>query len=557
MTAGVVAAQDLTPNSVTGKVVWSANSSAAVGISVQVTCNAITKTAVTNAAPPAQQGRFNTGDVPGWNEGDAFTIVIPSYAIVSGTTSGTLSGTTTDVGNLSISPNQPPVVTVTYPNGGEEIIFGTQVVVSASVTDDNGVDNVTFYYSANNGTTWNLIGVVETPTSGNTTNGIWSRTWDTPDLCEDVGAEYLIKAAANDGFVVSEDQSESTFSLVDRTKPIVANASATPATILNNTEFTEFRVDVADPCGLIDNVTINLSAIGWEPEQEMEPPVTITTMFCIGNYSSNGLLWTTYNYTTNASIAGTFYLTVNATDNHGNYNDSVSIMLNVSEAAGEFSIDLQAGLNLVSIPLIPETLNNLPVWNGTGYEPVENPIITCSLADYNITKIWRYTPGVGYGYSLDYLGEYGDNGWYSDDQTFKGIEPDRGYFFVVKPGGAFAWTFTGAFPMEPSAVNLVEGLNLVGMTSIDETRGLLPVWNGTGYEPVENPIINCSLSDYKITKIWRYTPGVGFGYSLDYLGEYGDNGWYSDDPTFKGLEPGRGYFFVVKPGGAFTWEYEP
>ena len=270
MAVGIAAADDITPNKVVGYVEWSANSTPAVGIDVNVTCNLTTVTAVTKSTPPSQVGRFDTSNVVGWDIGDSFTIAIPGYAIVSGTTSGTLTGETTDVGTLSISANQPPEVTVNYPNGGEEIVVGTLVEVSASVTDDSGVGNVTFYYSNDNGTTWNLIGVVDTPTSGSTTDGVWNKTWNTAGLCDFVSTECLIKAAATDGTVVSEDQSDSTFSLVDRTKPIVFNPSANPATIAINTGFTELRVDVADTCGNISNVTIDLSAIGWEPGQEMD-----------------------------------------------------------------------------------------------------------------------------------------------------------------------------------------------------------------------------------------------------------------------------------------------
>jgi hypothetical protein len=117
---GIAVADDMTPNNVKGRVLWNVNSTPAVGISVEVTCNMTTVTAVTNSAPPSQVGRFDTLPVPGWDQGMAFTILIPGYVIDSGNTSGTLAVSETDVGDLSISisaiaDTEPPVTTVTAP----------------------------------------------------------------------------------------------------------------------------------------------------------------------------------------------------------------------------------------------------------------------------------------------------------------------------------------------------------------------------------------------------------------------------------------------------------
>ena len=106
--------------------------------------------------------------------------------------------------------------------------------------------------------------------------------------------------------------------------PIVTNASANPSTITVDTEITELRVDVADRESRIGAVTIDLSPIGGNES---------TIMSNIGSYTQGGLLWIIYNYSTNSSVVGTFNLTVNATDIFGNYNDTVSIPLEV--VAGE------------------------------------------------------------------------------------------------------------------------------------------------------------------------------------------------------------------------------
>ena len=108
----------------------------------------------------------------------------------------------------------------------------------------------------------------------------------------------------------------------DPTPPQVTNASANPSVIIVNTGISELRVDVADIESPIDVVTVDLSHIGGNAS---------TVMFNIGNYTQDNISWTMYNYTTNASVEGTFNLTVNATDINGNYNDTVSITLEVKK----------------------------------------------------------------------------------------------------------------------------------------------------------------------------------------------------------------------------------
>ena len=106
------------------------------------------------------------------------------------------------------------------------------------------------------------------------------------------------------------------------TPPLVINASANPPVIAVNTGITELRVDVAGIDSPIDVVTVDLSPTGGNAS---------TVMSNIGNYTKDNISWTTYNYTTNASVEGTFNLTVNATDINGNYNDAVSFMLEVKK----------------------------------------------------------------------------------------------------------------------------------------------------------------------------------------------------------------------------------
>ena len=116
---------------------------------------------------------------------------------------------------------------------------------------------------------------------------------------------------------------------LDAMPPQVTNARANPPVIAVITDITELRVDAAGIESPIDVVTVDLSPIGGNAR---------TVMFNIGNYTKDNISWTMYNYTTNASVEGTFNLTVNATDINGNYNDTVNITLEVKKAVIPFSM---------------------------------------------------------------------------------------------------------------------------------------------------------------------------------------------------------------------------
>jgi len=118
---------------------------------------------------------------------------------------------TMNTGEVSIKiPSKLLDVTVLHPNGGESILLGTQVQVSARATDNTTVASVTFSYSNNSGSEWNSIGA-GTRVSGTDKDGIWNRTWNTSGL--GAGSNYLIRAVADNGTSTREDQSDSTFSL--------------------------------------------------------------------------------------------------------------------------------------------------------------------------------------------------------------------------------------------------------------------------------------------------------------------------------------------------------
>jgi hypothetical protein len=143
-------------------------------------------------------------------EGDTALIYINGIAINEGVSIIGAPSTTVqfDISGTPVS-NQPSV-TVRYPSGGESISIGAQVQVSAHATDDAAVTGVTFYYSSDGGSNWNLIGG-GVKVSGTDKEGIWNKAWSTNGL--NAGTNYMIKAVASDGTSTSEDQSDSTFSL--------------------------------------------------------------------------------------------------------------------------------------------------------------------------------------------------------------------------------------------------------------------------------------------------------------------------------------------------------
>ena len=100
---------------------------------------------------------------------------------------------------------------------------------------------------------------------------------------------------------------------LDVTPLVITSATAFPATIeANGSENTKFNVTATGPGG-IASVTMNLTAIGGSPIQAL---------------TNNSGIW---QYTTNTTVLGTFYLPVNVTDNMGSSNTSVNITLNATD----------------------------------------------------------------------------------------------------------------------------------------------------------------------------------------------------------------------------------
>jgi len=129
---------------------------------------------------------------------------------------------------------------------------------------------------------------------------------------------------------------------------IVLNASATPPVIAVNMDITELRVDVAGMNSSIDLVKIDLSPLGGNAS---------TIMSLIGNFTEGNMSGYKFNYSTNASVEGSFNLTINATDMKGNYNNSVCFMLEVKRIVIPVPTEIPAMTFISNITYDSESTN--------------------------------------------------------------------------------------------------------------------------------------------------------------------------------------------------------
>lgn len=147
--------------------------------------------------------------------------------------------------------------------------------------------------------------------------------------------------------------SNGTFTILDVVEPSVTNPSANPGTILNDngrpripgTNVSQLNVTVTDECTGVSTVTVNLSALGGSAEVQMT------------NIPGSDI-WT---ITTNATIGIKLLhnLEVNASDNSGNFNNTVSILLTVlrrGDVDSDDDVDILDALYIAqwTVGLVPD-----------------------------------------------------------------------------------------------------------------------------------------------------------------------------------------------------------
>ena len=485
---------------------------------------------------------------------------------------------------MNIKVSRAPFVNVIYPNGSENISVGSTITVNASVDDDIGVTGVNFSYSPDNGANWYDIGSGQLEPGGNMSIGMWNVTWDTSVLNNGTGTNYRIMVNATDNSTVgyATDTSDAVFSLIDDTKPLLCNATATPAAIVVNLTNTTLWVDVTDKWSNISgDVIVNLTPIGG-------PGNVIMEHYAYKEYVN--LNWSVkfradVNVTSDQYI-GNHCLQVNVSDSFGNYNDSVCIQLKVIK--GVQPTNLTAILNandtvtikcngtegadydiyitenytagfqgtpnatatglagdivmwtdknasnysqryykvaLTGMPPTNETVGKFNISAYTDWNLVSTPLL---LDDTSLSAVIR-DAGVG-----DNIFDY-DNVdgirtsvyvglWSGPVQTF---EPEKGYWYQNVGAADFDITVVGDVPTGNITTMLYLDWNLVGYTSVNTSS--VNIVTGAG--------VGDNIFDYDNVDGIRTSVYVGL--------------WSGPVQTF---EPGKGYWYQSVVADV-TWEY--
>ena len=131
---------------------------------------------------------------------------------------------------------------------------------------------------------------------------------------------------------------------IDKTKPVITLATATPDVLVVGITNTVLSVTATDLSG-VANVTVNLSAIGGQAAQKL-------------TYNTGAGAW---QYTTNATIAARLVnLPVNVTDKAGNSNTTQNITLTVNPVMRNVSLTAPANK---STPINANATYNIDVTN--------------------------------------------------------------------------------------------------------------------------------------------------------------------------------------------------
>ena len=226
---------------------------------------------------------------------------------------------------------------------------------------------------------------------------------------------------------------------VDDVAPAVTNATATPSSIVaDGVETTQLNVTVTDGCE-VDTVTVDLSDIGGSAVQTMTR-VGMTDVYSVTVTATEG------------TSADAYCLQVNASDEFGNYDDtSVCIALEVTNATSEaqFTIHLDAGWNMVSIPVIPADAS-----------------VTAIFGDNITLPVYEYDAGY---------------------KSVTSLEPKKGYWVLADSPADIEITGTVPSNLE---VTVVPGWNMIGPVSsavqVSSFTGITPPVYGydSGYKSV-------------------------------------------------------------------------
>jgi hypothetical protein len=155
----------------------------------------------------------------------------------------------------------PPVVNVTFPNGGESLNIGDNYTISWEAYDLDG-DELSYLvsYSQDGGGTW-------IPLANNLKET--SYVWNTTSLT--AGDKYLIRVLATDGVNTGEDTSDGTFTTVDLTPPIISNVMQNPyADVVQPDQNVTVYADIFDLNSGVKNASLSYrysqnNGLTWSP----------------------------------------------------------------------------------------------------------------------------------------------------------------------------------------------------------------------------------------------------------------------------------------------------
>ena len=141
------------------------------------------------------------------------TLTVGTHSLTAAFGDGTAyASSTSPPYTQAITPDQPPVVTVTYPNGGESVNLGSTITITWTATDNTAVNAVKVELSRNNGSSWETLG------SGlsNTGSYDWSSAGagTNPDTAHVYSALVRVTATDHAG-VDGADTSDAPFSVFD------------------------------------------------------------------------------------------------------------------------------------------------------------------------------------------------------------------------------------------------------------------------------------------------------------------------------------------------------
>ncbi|MFC1648284.1 hypothetical protein ACFL1B_02385 [Nanoarchaeota archaeon] len=269
--------------------------------------------------------------------------------------------------------------------------------------------------------------------------------------------------------------------------------------------------------------------LNWEPVTEaVDYDIFITENFTKGFDSTpniTGVTDSNYTDTTASSSSKKFYM-IRA--NRGNANKNFTTYFGKSDLQQEY------GLNLVSLPFVPQS-TVLSTGSNNGFEFKLQPDCLLSL--------WRYSSG-----SFE-RSDWNGTGFTpaAGSETFTSLAVNKGYW--IDTNSSCKLTFIGEVSNTNTTVPLSEGWTIVPWHSVerkklptDEEAPLIIVNPAQSVKTINR--YNSTSSSFELTSLFILGNGTTWGWFPSFT-----------NPDFTHMDPNRGYYFDTTP--AATWEHEP